>query len=44
MSWFEVLMFYGYKEGVEPDPGDPDLQLIPHLVDRVVVQIGRAHV
>ena len=37
MSWFEVLMFYGYKEGVEPDPGDPDLQLIPHLVDRVVV-------
>ena len=30
-------MFYGYREGMEPDLEDEDLQLIPHLVDMVVV-------
>ena len=38
MMWFEVLMFYGFQEGgVEPDPDDEDLQLIPNLVDKVVI-------
>ena len=37
MTWFEVLMFYGFQEGVEVDPSDPDTHLIPELVDRVVV-------
>jgi len=37
MSWFEVLMFYGYREGEEPDSSDEDLQLIPQLVDKVLV-------
>ena len=37
MLWFQVLMFYGYREGTEPDPHDEDLQLIPRLVERVVI-------
>ena len=37
MKWFEVLMFYGFREGVELDPGDPDTKLIPELVDRILV-------
>lgn len=37
MSWFEILMFFGYREGEEPDPDDEDLQLIPRLVAKVVV-------
>ena len=32
-----MLMFYGYREGEEPDSSDEDLQLIPQLVDRVLV-------
>ena len=30
-------MFFGYREGEEPDPDDEDLQLIPRLVTKVVV-------
>ena len=30
-------MFYGYREGEEVDPSDEDLQLIPHLVDKVLI-------
>lgn len=37
MNWFESLMFYGFREGVEPDPNDPDTRLLPELVDRVIV-------
>ena len=37
MKWFEVLMFYGFREGEEPDPSDPDTQLLPELVDKVIV-------
>ncbi len=37
MLWFQVLMFYGYREGSEPDPEDEDLQLIPRLVETVVL-------
>lgn len=37
MVWFQVLMFFGFREGQEVDPADDDLQLIPNLVDLVVV-------
>ena len=37
MLWFQVLMFFGYSEGREVDPEDEDLQLIPNLVDLVVI-------
>lgn len=37
MNWFESLMFYGFREGVELDPNDPDTRLLPELVDRVIV-------
>ncbi|CAI8017357.1 PAX3- and PAX7-binding protein 1 [Geodia barretti] len=37
MQWFEVLMFYGFREGEEPDLSDPDTRLLPELVDRVIV-------
>lgn len=30
-------MFYGFREGVELDPNDPDTRLLPELVDRVIV-------
>ena len=38
MSWFEILMFYGFREGVELDLDDPDTRLLPELVDRVIVK------
>jgi GC-rich sequence DNA-binding factor len=38
MLWFQVLMFFGFSEGREVDPAeDEDLQLIPNLVDLVVI-------
>ena len=37
MQWFEVLMFYGFREGEELDLSDPDTRLLPELVDRVIV-------
>ena len=37
MQWFEVLMFYGFREREEPDLSDPDTRLLPELVDRVIV-------
>lgn len=37
MLWFQVLMFFGFSEGREIDPEDEDLQLIPNLVDLVVI-------
>ena len=37
MRWFEVLMFYGFQEGEEPDSRDEDLSLIPKLVESVVL-------
>ena len=37
MLWFQVLMFFGFSEGREVDPEDDDLQLIPNLVDLVVI-------
>ena len=30
-------MFFGFREGVELDPDDPDTCLLPELVDRVLV-------
>ena len=30
-------MFYGFREGVELDPNDPDTRLLPELVDKVIV-------
>lgn len=30
-------MFYGYREGCEPDAEDEDLQLIPRLVEAVIL-------
>ena len=37
MNWFEDLMFYGFREGEEPAVDDEDLQLVPRLVDKVVI-------
>ena len=37
MGWYELLMFYGFKEGEEPQSDDEDLSLIPKLVDKVVI-------
>ena len=30
-------MFYGFREGEEPDLCDPDTRLLPELVDRVII-------
>ena len=37
MEWFQVLMFYGYRNGNDLDTSDEDLELIPRLVDLVVI-------
>ena len=37
MEWFQVLMFYGYRNGNDLDTADEDLELIPRLVDLVVI-------
>lgn len=37
MLWFQVLMFFGFNEGQDVDPEDEDLQLIPNLIDLVVI-------
>ena len=37
MVWFQILMFFGFSEGQDLDPEDEDLQLIPNLVDLVVM-------
>ena len=36
-QWFQVLMFYGFLEGVEPERDDEDLLLIPRIVEKVVL-------
>ncbi len=36
-QWFNVLMFYGFIEGIEPEQDDQDLLLIPNIVEKVVV-------
>lgn len=35
--WFQVLMYYGFQEGVGLDMDDDDVQLIPSLVEKVVL-------
>ena len=37
MGWYEVLMFYGFREGEELDPSDPDTQMLPEMIDRVII-------
>lgn len=37
MDWFSLLLFYGCREGEEPDPSDQDSQLLPQLVDKVLI-------
>ena len=37
MEWFQVLTFYGYRNGNDLDTSDEDLELIPKLVDLVVI-------
>ena len=39
MGWFEILMFYGFKEGFISDEDDEDTQLIPSLVEKAVLPI-----
>ena len=35
--WFNVLMFYGFLEGTEPDRDDEDILLIPNIVEKAVL-------
>ena len=37
MEWFSLLLFYGYREGEEPSLSDQDSQLLPRLVDKVLI-------
>ena len=37
MKWFQSLLFYCYQEGIDPDPSDDDVHLIPQIIDRVIV-------
>ena len=37
MRWFSLLLFYGYRQGEEPNPSDEDTQLLPRLVDKVLI-------
>ncbi len=35
--WFNVLMFYGFLEGAEPERDDEDILLIPNIVEKAVL-------
>lgn len=37
MNWFQELFAYGIQQGVQPAADDPDLDLVPSLVEKVVV-------
>ena len=41
MGWFEILMFYGFREGsdVAMSDDDDDSHLIPSLVERAVLPL-----
>ena len=41
MGWFEILMFYGFREGsgTAMSNDDNDVQLIPSLVERAVLPL-----
>ena len=41
MGWFEILMFYGYREGYDTmmSNDDDDVHLIPSLVERAVLPL-----
>ena len=40
MGWFEILMFYGFREGSDITMSDDDdTQLIPNLVERAVLPL-----
>ena len=35
--WFQILMFYGFQEGEDPERDDEDVQLVPNIVEKVVL-------
>ncbi|XP_078001429.1 PAX3- and PAX7-binding protein 1-like [Glandiceps talaboti] len=37
MEWFESLMFYGFREGEGIEKEDPDVKLMPSLLEKVVL-------
>ncbi|XP_070568099.1 PAX3- and PAX7-binding protein 1-like [Ptychodera flava] len=37
MEWFETLMYYGFREGEGIERSDPDVKLMPGLVEKVVL-------
>ena len=41
MGWFEILMFYGFREGYDTmmSNDDDDVHLIPSLVERAVLPL-----
>ena len=40
MGWFEILMFYGFREGYDTMMSDDDdVHLIPSLVERAVLPL-----
>ena len=39
MGWFEILMFYGFREGYVSSEDDEDTQLIPSLVEKTVLPL-----
>jgi len=30
-------MFYGYRKGEDPSPDDPDIKLMPSIVEKVLL-------
>jgi GC-rich sequence DNA-binding factor len=37
LPWFNALVFFGVRDGVEPPPLDPDAMLVPDLVELTVL-------
>ena len=37
MPWYESLLFYGFSDMDGLDPEDPDVKLLPSLVEKVLI-------
>lgn len=37
MAWYESLMFYGHRKDEQLNASDPDIKLIPTLIEKVLL-------
>ncbi|CAH1800187.1 unnamed protein product, partial [Owenia fusiformis] len=37
MGWYEALMFFGFREGVETPSDEQDMKLVPSIIEKVIM-------